>query len=232
MWFAVACGVATFTSAQAHAQPAPALPAAVDAPDPALDALISGVEGFYGKVEGLQIRFSQTVARKFRPGSAAPVARKGTAFFQKPGKMRWDYKTPEPVYYVSDGETLWVYEVEQNTAYKGAVRGTRLFDSMKFLFGNGKLREDYTVRLGVSSDESRELILTPKSGQQTFQSLVLVVNPKSFEIKQTRLVDPAGDESVITFEEVVVGPIKNPEWFSWQPGPGVKVEDLARHGQL
>ena len=102
-----------------------------------LDQIITGVEGFYAEKTSLQVSFSQVVKKKYQAPGAAGMARTGVAFFQKPGKMRWDYREPEPVYYVSDGEVLWVYEAAENVAYKGNVKGSQLFGAMKFLFGSG-----------------------------------------------------------------------------------------------
>lgn len=198
-------------------------------PDAAdLETLVAGVEKFYDEVTGLQVEFQQTVVKKYRPKASAGTPRTGVAYFQRPGKMRWDYQAPEQVFYVSDGETLWVYEVEQNTAYKGKVKGSKLYDSMRFLFGGAKLRQSFIVDRGVDKDGAKSLILRPKEGQQAFRQLELLVDPKTFEIRSSRLTDPAGDESVIEFKSSKYGPIQNPEWFSWTPGEGVRVEDLSK----
>lgn len=196
-----------------------------------LDSVVNGVQQFYDKTSSFKASFSQTITKKFRPNGKPGATRTGTAYFLKPGKMRWDYETPDSVYYVSDGDVLWVYDVGQNTAYKGSVKGSRMYDSMKFLFGSGNLRDEFTPSLGTATAETVELHLIQKSGQQNFKSLTLVVDRKSFEIKETRIVDPAGDVSTIQFSNASYKPIKNPEWFSWTPAANVRVEDLSNYGQ-
>jgi hypothetical protein len=47
--------------------------------------------------------------------------------------MRWDYTQPDKVYYVSDGDILWSYEVATDgVVYKMGVRDSELYDSLKF----------------------------------------------------------------------------------------------------
>ena len=194
---------------------------------PLVQEAVEGIHGFYADKEGLQVLFSQRVQRRYRPGNAAGRERTGMAWFMKPGKMRWDYHAPNPVHYVSDGETLWVYEVEEGVAYRGVVRGSRLYDSMKFLFGEGRLDQEFDVALEGSTASEVRLQLTPKGGEQAFQSLLLVVDRATWEIQRSVLTDPAGDASEIVFKKVAYGTIQNASLFEWKPGPGITVQELG-----
>ena len=42
-------------------------------------------------------------------------------WLKKPGKMRWEYKSPSPQQIVSDGASLWVYTPELNQVNKGSA---------------------------------------------------------------------------------------------------------------
>ena len=154
------------------------------------------------------------------------------AWFMKPGKMRWDYHSPNPVHYVSDGEVLWVYEVEEGVAYRGQVRGSRLYDSMKFLFGEGRLDQEFDITLEGSTDTEISIRMTPRSGQQAFQSLVLVVNRSDWEIQRSVLTDPAGDASEIVFKKVAYGAISNPNLFQWKPSSDIIVHELGTRSEV
>ena len=111
----------------AAVNPSPKPPATSPGPGPGspelLKQLVDGLQTFYDRMDSFRADFRQTVKKKYRPGAQNPTPRKGVAYFSKPGKMRWDYQSPEQVYYVSNGETLWVYEVAENVAYKGNVKG-------------------------------------------------------------------------------------------------------------
>src|SRR5262249_32981095 len=46
----------------------------------------------------------------------------GIAYFLKPGKMRWEYHSPEQNLYVVDGKWSWFYVPTDHTVTKTAVR--------------------------------------------------------------------------------------------------------------
>ena len=225
-WFRAAFGAAILLLATA----AVAQDAKTDAAptgEPSLDQIVDGVQSFYEKTDSFRASFKQAIKKRYKPG--AGIERTGTVYFLKPGKMRWDYKTPEPVYYVTDGATLWVYEQRENTAYKGDIRDSKMASTMKFLFGAGKLRDEFDITLGKAPREGTyALDMTPKSGQQGYKKLVLIVDAKTYEIRESRLTDPADDVSQIVFSDQTYAKIENPEWFDWKPGPDVKVQDLSK----
>src|SRR5260221_14729845 len=45
----------------------------------------------------------------------------GEVWLKKPGKMRWNYEKPEKKLFIADGTTLWVYEPEDEQAFKQAL---------------------------------------------------------------------------------------------------------------
>jgi outer membrane lipoprotein carrier protein len=49
-------------------------------------------------------------------------AEAGTAYFGKPGKMRWEYETPEKNLFLVDGKTAWLYTPADHTATKVPAR--------------------------------------------------------------------------------------------------------------
>ena len=59
--------------------------------DPALDALLKGVETRYNKTKTLQVLFHED----YTPPGRAKRSESGTLALRKPGKMRWDYDQPK-----------------------------------------------------------------------------------------------------------------------------------------
>ena len=49
-------------------------------------------------------------------------AEAGTAYFRKPGKMRWEYEKPEKNLFLVDGKTAWLYTPADHTATKVPAR--------------------------------------------------------------------------------------------------------------
>lgn len=193
-----------------------------------LDRAVKGVETFYNKVTDFKADFAQEVRRAHL---ARPLKKSGHVFFQRPGagqaRMRWDYIEPDKVYYVSDGEVLWSYEVATKQAIKMAVKDSELYDSLKFLFGQGDLRGSFDVKLSSKDASLVGLVLVPKSGQQDFKSLTLFAKRDTWEIVKTELVDPLDNVSTITFSGAKLDPLK-PEGFKFTPPKGAQIQDLTR----
>ena len=49
-------------------------------------------------------------------------AESGRVFFRRPGKMRWEYESPEAKVFVSDGRTIWFYVPADRTALRSTVK--------------------------------------------------------------------------------------------------------------
>ncbi|MEE2780347.1 MAG: outer membrane lipoprotein carrier protein LolA [Myxococcota bacterium] len=193
------------------------------APAPSLDQVIDGIQGFYGSVTDFKAEFHQVVRRKHLP---RPLRRQGMVYFKKPGMMRWDYTQPDKVLYVSDGNILWAYEPAEKVAHKLRVQGSELYSSLKFLFGQGKLREEFDLAIEPARDGLISLRLVPKEPQSGYKSLVLRVDPTTWEIRVTEMVDPLDTVSEITFKGPVYAPLKD-AGFRFQPPAGTRVEDLS-----
>jgi outer membrane lipoprotein carrier protein len=192
------------------------------AESPELTRAITAVEAFYLKVTDFKADFQQEVRRAHM---TRPLKKSGNVYYSRPGKMRWDYLQPEKVYYISDGELLWSYEVQTKQAIKMGVKDSELYDSLKFLFGQGDLRGSFDISLGAKKDTLTALVLVPKSGQHNYKSLTLWVK-ESGEVARTELVDPLDNVSAITFTGTTYAPLK-PEGFHFKPPKGATIQDLT-----
>ena len=199
----------------------------VPAADPArLAAAVNGIAAFYAKITDFKADFQQEVLRAHL---ARPLKKSGHVYYIKPGKMRWDYTQPDKVYYISDGDVLWSYEVQTKQAIKMDVKDSELYDSLKFLFGDGDLRASFEVALGAVKDGLQALVLTPKSGQRNYKTLTLWARPATWEIARTELVDPLDNVSLITFTGASFDKLK-PEAFRFMPPKGATIQDLTQRG--
>jgi outer membrane lipoprotein carrier protein len=84
------------------------LSAAATTPDP----LLKQFESRYSAAETLQATFLE---RYFDNGRVTRVEA-GDAYFQRPGKMRWDYQQPEKNTFLVDGHYVWFYAPADHTA--------------------------------------------------------------------------------------------------------------------
>jgi outer membrane lipoprotein carrier protein len=124
----------------------------------------------------------------------------GQVFFKRPGKMRWEFVEPDPQTIVADGATLWIHQPEHHQVLKAPFRAA--FQSatpLSFLFGVGKLREDFNASLLPATDSSRlRMKLVPKQDRE-IGTLVLDVDPKSYDIVAAEVTDPLGNVTRLVF---------------------------------
>src|SRR5216684_2405711 len=81
---------------------------------PTVSTLVQRFESRYRASKTLQANFLETY---FDSGKVVR-SEAGIAYFGKPGKMRWEYQSPEPNLYVIDGKWSWFYVPADHTVMK------------------------------------------------------------------------------------------------------------------
>src|ERR1700754_1404761 len=69
-------------------------------------------EGRYRQAKTLQATFLE----RYIENGVVVRTEAGTAFFRRPGKMRWEYEAPEKDLFLVDGKTAWFYVPADRTA--------------------------------------------------------------------------------------------------------------------
>ena len=69
-------------------------------------------EKHYRAAKTLQATFLE----RYTENGAVVRTEAGTAFFRRPGKMRWEYEAPEKDLFLVDGKTAWFYVPADRTA--------------------------------------------------------------------------------------------------------------------
>src|ERR1700752_5489549 len=67
-------------------------------------ALAAAVDAHYNHLRSLQAEFTE-VDR----GLGMERTESGTLWLKKPGKMRWEYRSPKEKLFLSDGQNAWFY---------------------------------------------------------------------------------------------------------------------------
>jgi outer membrane lipoprotein carrier protein len=74
--------------------------------------ILRSMEARYGAARTLQVNFLE----RYLQNGKFVRAEAGTAYFLRPGKMRWDYESPEKNIFVVDGTYTWFYSPADRTA--------------------------------------------------------------------------------------------------------------------
>jgi len=153
--------------------------------------------------------------------------KRGTVIFAKPGKMRWTYDVPDPSVVVSNGETLWIHDVEAKTATRLEVtEGYLSGAALQFLLGDGQILEEFEVQATECGAENVTLDLTPKV-DASYERLGLVANAASGDIVGTSIVDLFGNRTQIDFHQVEVNQDPEASVFEFIPSDGIEVIEYA-----
>ena len=132
------------------------------------------------------------------------ITERGHLLVKKPGMMRWDYSTPEPKQFVSDGVKMYSYIPQDKQVIVAAVPPDEDAPTPTlFLAGKGNVTRDFTPSLvdappGMPAG-SRTLKLIPKARQRDYDWLVLVLDPDSLAIRGLLTVDAQGGKSSFLF---------------------------------
>jgi outer membrane lipoprotein carrier protein len=86
------------------------LASAVAVPNPGV--IRQRLENRYRHANTLKAAFFE----RYSDGSGDVQSESGTVFFSRPGRMRWEYESPEPKLFLVDGKNVWFYVPADHTA--------------------------------------------------------------------------------------------------------------------
>src|SRR4051812_22952337 len=132
------------------------------------------------------------------------ITERGHMLVKKPGKMRWDYSSPEPKQFVSDGVKMYSYIPEDKQVIVASVPPDEEAPTPTlFLAGKGNVARDFTPSLvdapAGAAAGSRALKLVPRAKQRDYDWLVLVLDPATLAIRGLQTVDAQGGKSSFSF---------------------------------
>ncbi|QBR83956.1 outer membrane lipoprotein chaperone LolA [Legionella israelensis] len=161
--------------------------------------------------------FSQVVNAKNRQVSQSS----GTMALSRPGRFRWDTKSPMPQLVVADGERMWVYDVdlEQVTVkkQKKSLGGTAAL----FLSGyDDTVARDFDVKLNEKG-KTQHFDMKAKQPGNGFQRVKMIFKGES--LQRLDLYDQLGQITKVRFNGVKINPQLAQKLFKFKPPKGVDV---------
>jgi outer membrane lipoprotein carrier protein len=100
--------------------------------------LAAAVDAHYNHLRSLEAEFTEVYR-----GSGMERTETGTLWLKKPGKMRWEYRSPREKLFVSDGKDAWFYVPADRQARKTAAKKLEDVRSpLAFLLGKTKLEKE------------------------------------------------------------------------------------------
>jgi outer membrane lipoprotein carrier protein len=166
------------------------------------DAVVHSVQERYDQTQNFAADFTQ----EMRIEAGGQVIRSsGKVWFRRPGRMRWEYLTPEKQTIVADGETLWIVQPADNQVLKAPLANA--FESrtpVSFLLGVARIEQDFRATLLSPGEDGRiRLQLDPQKAEDgSLGSLVLDVDPQSYDVAAATIRDPLGNTTRVVLQDV------------------------------
>jgi outer membrane lipoprotein carrier protein len=191
-----------------------------------LDQLVAGLQRKYNKLRTLSVDFAQIYTS---PGDGTR-RESGRLLLRKPGRMRWDYSSPENKLFVSNGRVMYEWVPTDKFATKMSVRES---DDMRapfmFLLGRGNLRGEFKLIEFAKESPVRAgnkvLRMIPKKTQE-FRELLIEVEPNSLQLSRLSFVDSDGSRSDFLFSNIQENVPAKLQLFTFKPPPGVEVREI------
>jgi outer membrane lipoprotein carrier protein len=152
----------------------------------------------YDKVRDFTADFTQT----YQGGVLRKTStEKGTLQVKKPGRMRWEYTSPEQKLFVSDGQKIYSYiPADRQVIVSSVPTDDRATTAVLFLVGKGDLARDFNVSYAAAAaPDTIALKRDPKSRQADYDWLELVVDRESLQIRTLIAAEREGGRSTFQF---------------------------------
>lgn len=190
---------------------------------PDVHKIAEAVDRHYNSLSSLETNFTES----FR-GAGMSRMEAGVMYLKKPGKMRWEYKTPREKLFVTDGKTAWFYVPGERQVRRTAVKNLDDFRSpLRFLLGKTKLEKEFSGLSVVTADKPMapgNVILrgVPKGMEDRVQESRLEVTPDG-EIVRISIEELDGTFTEFRFRDPKENVQLGDRMFKFSPPEGVEV---------
>lgn len=190
------------------------------------------LEAAYRHAKTLQATFLQEY------GESGRVERSetGTAYFRRPGKMRWEYASPEKNLFIVDGKFAWFYVPADHTASRVAAKESAdwrtplalLAGEMKVSRVCGKVqlapeqpKDSALVRLECTLRGTEKDAKTGKAHDAAYFEVV----KETGELARVVMTNAAGLRMEMRFSNWKLDPPAEEALFHFRPPKGVAIVD-------
>jgi outer membrane lipoprotein carrier protein len=164
---------------------------------PNLHSVAQAVDQHYDRLRSLEADFTEIYQ-----GGGIERTESGTLWLKKPGKMSWEYRSPEEKLFVSDGKDAWLYLPVEKQARKSSLKKLEdLRSPLAFLLGKTKLEKELdglSFAPDVQTWKAEDSILrgVPRGMEDRVSQVLLEITP---EHQIARIMIQGVDDSITEY---------------------------------
>jgi outer membrane lipoprotein carrier protein len=190
---------------------------------PSVTSVARQVDDRYNHLQTLVADFTEIYQ-----GSGMERTESGMLWLKKPGKMRWEYRSPEEKLFVDDGRDGWLYLPAERQVRKSSMKKLNDIRSpLALLLGKTKLEKELaglSFAPDIQTWHTEDVILrgVPRGMEDTLRQVLLEITP---EHAIARILLYGTDDSITEYrfrnqkENLAVPDAK----FRFSPPPGTEV---------
>jgi outer membrane lipoprotein carrier protein len=182
-------------------------------------ALVEHLQKHYQATQSFSAKFTETITRVGAP----PLERQGSVYYRKPGRVRFDFTSPQPETLVSDGTTFYDYDPGLNQVMETPLKNVlRTKSAAAFLMGVGNIAHEFDAMPAIADSANlQSLALTPKGGGS--DRIKLGIDPANFNIVTLHLTDALGNVTIFHFEDIRINVPIEAELFAFKVPAGADI---------
>ncbi len=189
--------------------------------------ILAKIAGRYAGVRTLSARFRQEV-----PLANVGIVRKaeGTVYFQRPLRMRWDYKAPEAQLFLADGKYSYFRPPDSPQVFRRKMDERSLGGKIPLLllFGTGNIGDFFRVESASPRKGGGETLLSlvPRGdGAPDVRRIDLVVASDTSVVREVHIYDRLGGSNHLFLDDLKFNPALSPDLFRFRKPAGTEVVD-------
>jgi len=203
-------------------------------------SLAARMETRYRNAATLQATFLE----RYSENGAVLRTEAGTAYFRRPGKMRWEYDHPEKDLFLVDGKTAWFYVPADHTVTRvpakqsedlrtplallaGRMKISRICSRVELAERENPVREGDAVLHCIVRGQSKTAANASSAdnpfGNEAADAIFFEVNRDNGELARIIVRQAGGIQLEFRFENWRFDPPIPESMFHFEPPPGVAI---------
>jgi outer membrane lipoprotein carrier protein len=209
--------------------------------------VVRALEVHYHNAKTLKAIFLE----RYRDARDSLQIESGTVYFSRPGRMRWEYESPERKLFIADGKTVWFFVPSDHTVTRtpmkesadwrtplalltGKANLSKLCDRIDLVDSSPASPGHVTLSCLPRGEEKKSAAASSQSNveeaglagtDQPFDQVFLEVDRASGELADVRVLQPGGIEIEYRFGNWIENLPLEDSLFHFHTPPGVAVVD-------